>query len=42
MRNMDNGESGYGIFWTEAMNQFAEELTEQEFTMWFNRMNYVR
>ena len=39
---MDNGESGYGIFWTEAMNQFAEELTEQEFTMWFNRMNYVR
>jgi chromosomal replication initiator protein len=35
-------DSGYGIFWTEAMNQFEEELSEQEFTMWFNRMSYVR
>ncbi len=35
-------DSGYGIFWTEAMNQFQEELSEQEFTMWFNRMSYLR
>ena len=39
---MDGGDSGYGIFWAEAMNQLADELTEQEFGMWFNRMNYVR
>ena len=35
-------DTGYGIFWTEAMNQFEEELSEQEFTMWFNRMSYIR
>jgi chromosomal replication initiator protein len=35
-------DTGYGIFWTEAMNQFEEELSEQEFTMWFNRMSYLR
>ncbi len=36
------GETGYGIFWTEAMSQLDEELTEQEYGMWFNRMDYVR
>ena len=39
---MSNTESGYGIFWTEAMNQLEDELSEQEFAMWFNRMEYVR
>ncbi|MFW5783243.1 MAG: DnaA N-terminal domain-containing protein, partial [Spirochaetota bacterium] len=39
---MATGETGYGIFWTEAMNQLEEELSEQEFAMWFNRMVYVR
>jgi chromosomal replication initiator protein len=34
--------TGYGIFWTEAMNQLEEELSEQEYAMWFNRMEYVR
>lgn len=29
----------YSIFWKEALNQFKVELTEQEFTMWFN-MDY--
>lgn len=29
----------YSIFWKEALSQFKNELTEQEFTMWFN-MNY--
>lgn len=35
-------DTGYGIFWTEAMNQFEDQLSEQEFTMWFNRMSYLR
>jgi len=39
---MTSGETGYGIFWTEAMNQLEEELSEQEYAMWFNRMDYVR
>ena len=39
---MTSGDTGYGIFWTEAMNQLEEELSEQEFAMWFNRMDYVR
>lgn len=26
----------YNIFWKEALSQFKNELTEQEFTMWFN------
>jgi len=39
---MTSGETGYGIFWTEAMNQLQDELSEQEYAMWFNRMDYVR
>ncbi len=35
-------ETGYGIFWQEAMNQLEEELSEQEYAMWFNRMEYLR
>lgn len=26
----------YGIFWKETLNQFKNELSEQEFAMWFN------
>jgi len=26
----------YSIFWKETLNQFKNELSEQEFTMWFN------
>jgi chromosomal replication initiator protein len=37
-----SGDSGYGIFWAEAMSQLEDELSEQEYTMWFNRMEYVR
>ena len=37
-----NGDSGYGIFWNEAMSQLEDELSEQEYTMWFNRMDYIR
>jgi len=30
------GSWDYSIFWKEALNQFKSELTEQEFSMWFN------
>lgn len=26
----------YRVFWKEAMNQFSAELSEQEYSMWFN------
>ncbi|GAB1454803.1 chromosomal replication initiator protein DnaA [Spirochaetota bacterium] len=31
---MDNWD--YRVFWNEAMSQFADELSEQEYSMWFN------
>lgn len=31
---MDNWD--YRVFWNEAMSQFSDELSEQEFSMWFN------
>lgn len=30
----------WNIFWDEAMKQLRAELSEQEFSMWFNRMEY--
>jgi chromosomal replication initiator protein len=30
----------WNIFWDEAMKQIRAELSEQEFSMWFNRMEY--
>jgi chromosomal replication initiator protein len=32
----------YSVFWDEAISQIREELSEQEYAMWFNRMNYSR
>ena len=32
--SMDNWD--YRVFWDEAMNQFSGELSEQEYSMWFN------
>jgi chromosomal replication initiator protein len=29
----------YRVFWNEAMDQFSQELSEQEYSMWFN-INY--
>ncbi|HAE23247.1 MAG TPA: chromosomal replication initiator protein DnaA [Spirochaetaceae bacterium] len=26
----------YSVFWNEAMSQFSQELSEQEYSMWFN------
>lgn len=31
---MDNWD--YRVFWNEAMSQFSDELSEQEYSMWFN------
>jgi chromosomal replication initiator protein len=31
----------YRLFWTEAVKQIQQELTEQEYSLWFNRMNYL-
>lgn len=39
---MSNGSWDYSIFWNEAINQLEEELSEQEFAMWFNRTEYLR
>ena len=40
---MDNqGTWDYSVFWNEVMNQIREEVSEQEFSMWFNRMHYSR
>ena len=40
---MDNQDSwDYSVFWNEVMNQIREEVSEQEFSMWFNRMHYSR
>ncbi len=30
------GNWDYGIFWKETLNQLKNELSEQEFAMWFN------
>ena len=30
----------YGVFWNEAMKHIESEISEQEFSMWFNRMAY--
>jgi chromosomal replication initiator protein len=31
----------YEVFWKEAVNQIQEELSEQEYLMWFRNMEYV-
>jgi chromosomal replication initiator protein len=31
----------YEVFWKEAINQIQQELSEQEYLMWFRNMEYV-
>jgi chromosomal replication initiator protein len=31
----------YRLFWSEAVKQIQAELTEQEYSLWFNRTNYL-
>ena len=38
---MERTETGYGIFWAEAMSRFEGDLSDQEYNMWFNRMSYL-
>jgi chromosomal replication initiator protein len=38
---MSNGSWDYSVFWLEAMKQIEEEISEQEYSMWFNRMEYA-
>jgi chromosomal replication initiator protein len=32
----------YRVFWDETINTIRQRITEQEYTMWFSRMAYVR
>lgn len=38
---MSSGSWDYTVFWNETMNQIRIELSEQEYSMWFNRMEYA-
>ncbi len=38
---MSNGSWDYSVFWHEAMKQIEDEISEQEYSMWFNRMEYA-
>jgi chromosomal replication initiator protein len=35
-------ESGYEVFWKEAISQIRSNLTEQEFSVWFGVLEYLR
>src|SRR6056297_814775 len=32
----------YGVFWEEAIKQIKQEVSEQEYSMWFNQIQYTR
>jgi chromosomal replication initiator protein len=38
---MKAGEWNYEVFWKEAINQIQEQISEQEFLMWFRNMEYL-
>ncbi len=38
---MSNGSWDYTVFWNETMSQIQTDLSEQEYAMWFNRMEYA-
>src|SRR3972149_4169197 len=38
---MKAGEWSYEVFWKEALVQIQEEISEQEFLMWFRNMEYL-
>ncbi|MFW6249933.1 MAG: chromosomal replication initiator protein DnaA, partial [Alkalispirochaetaceae bacterium] len=37
---MDNWD--YGVFWEETIKQIRQEVSEQEYSMWFNQIQYSR
>ncbi len=38
---MDKGDWDYSVFWKEAMNHIRSDISEQEFVMWFNNIDYA-
>ena len=38
---MSSARWDYSVFWNEAINQIREEISEQEYAMWFNRLTYA-
>ncbi len=38
---MKEGAWGYEVFWKEAVHQIEENVSEQEFLMWFRNMDYL-
>ncbi len=38
---MKAGEWNYEVFWKEGVSQIQEEISEQEFLMWFRNMEYL-
>ena len=39
---MDSTAAGYSVFWDEAIKQLRSEISEQEYSMWFSGMNFLR
>ena len=37
---MDNWD--YSVFWKETIKQIREEISEQEYLMWFNNIEYAK
>lgn len=37
---MDNNTWNYNIFWNEVLKQIREEISDQEYFMWFNSIEY--
>ncbi len=38
---MSTGQWSYEVFWKEAVHQIEEQISEQEFLMWFRNMDYL-
>ena len=38
---MSDGAWNYEVFWKETINQIQQELSEQEYLMWFRNMDYA-
>jgi chromosomal replication initiator protein len=38
---MKESEWNYEVFWKETIKQIQEEVSEQEFLMWFRNMDYL-
>ena len=37
---METVQWDYGVFWKEALSQIRSEVTDQEWVMWFNNLDY--